>query len=346
MAKVDDGRAQRQSGGGLTTIIGGSGFIGRRLTAQLRLRGDSVRVVDIVPPLNHEVDYQAADVRDRDALTTALKGSDVVYNLAAVHRDDVTPTSLYHDVNVTGASNLADVCRDLGINRLVFSSSVAVYGPSSGDISEDQTPSPSNAYGRSKLLAEHLYRDWLSEAPRRRTLVIVRPSVVFGEGNRGNVYRLLQQIIRGRFVMVGDGKNRKSMAYVENLCAFLVHVADFDSGIHLYNYADKPDLSMEELVSIILNALGRPPTIRSRLPYPLGYLGGLACDFVAYFMKRELPISALRITKFCSSHDIRCRSPTINRIRTVNRDLRRPTKYHRLRSNENRSLATGDTYFP
>ena len=298
---VDDGRAQRQSVGGLTTIIGGAGFIGRRLAAQLLLRGDAVRVVDIAAPTDSDVEYRTADVRDRDALAAAVEGADVIYNLAAVHRDDVTPTSLYHDVNVTGAANLTRACRDLGINRLIFSSSVAVYGPSTTDISEDQAPNPTNDYGRSKLRAEQEYRRWQYEAPQQRNLVIVRPSVVFGEGNRGNVYRLLQQIIGGRFVMVGSGQNRKSMAYVENLCAFLVHVADLGAGTHLYNYADKPDLSMNELVSIILHELGRPTVIRPRVPYPLGYLGGLACDVVAYATKRKLPISRIRVRKFCTT---------------------------------------------
>ena len=119
--------------------------------------------------------------------------------------------------------------------------------------------------------------------------------------NRGNVHRLLQQIIDGRFVMVGSGQNRKSMAYVENLCAFLSHVAKLGAGIHLYNYADKPDLSMEELVLSILRELGRSPIIRSRVPYPLGYLGGLACDLVAYVTQRKLPISRIRVRKFCTT---------------------------------------------
>ena len=285
----------------MITIIGGAGFIGRRLAAQLLHRGDAVRVVDIAAPHDSEVEYREADIRDRDALATAVEGSHVVYNLAAVHRDDVKPTSLYHDVNVTGAANLTGVCRDLGIDRLIFSSSVAVYGPSTTAISEDNVPNPTNEYGRSKLLAEQQYRHWQSEASEKRKLVIVRPSVVFGEGNRGNVYRLLQQIIGGRFVMVGNGKNRKSLAYVENLCAFLIHIGELDAGTYLYNYADKPDLSMEELVSTILYELGRPTIIRPRIPYALGYLGGIACDLLTYSTRMNLSISALRIRKFCST---------------------------------------------
>ena len=301
MVTVDDGRAQRQSGSALITIIGGAGFIGRRLVAQLLHRGHNVRVVDVVAPGASGLDYREADVRDVTTLAAAVEGSSVVYNLAAVHRDDIRPLSLYHDVNVRGATNVANVCRDLGIDKLVFSSSVAVYGAIATNASEDTSPRPSNEYGRSKLQAEHEYRKWQSEVPNRRSLVIIRPSVVFGEGNRGNIYRLLQQIATRRFVMVGSGNNRKSMAHVDNLSAFLVHVIGLGAGIHLFNYTDKPDLSMEELVEIILHALGRPSTIRSRVPYIVGYLGGSACDLLACTIRKNLPISAARIRKFCST---------------------------------------------
>ena len=123
-----------------------------------------------------------------------------------------------------------------------------------------------------KLLAEEVHREWQEEEPTRRSLVIVRPTVVFGERNRGNVYELLRQIMTRRFVMVGSGRNRKSMAYVGNVSAFLVHVLGLGAGTHLFNYVDGPDLSMEELVQTILVALGRPRavefsnTIPRRLP--------------------------------------------------------------------------------
>ena len=225
----------------------------------------------------------------------------MVYSLAAVHRDDVRPATVYDDVNVAGAANVCGVCQDLGIDRLIFTSSAAVYGLGGPDSSEDATPEPFNAYGRSKLRAEQVYRAWQGEAPGRRSLVIVRPTVVFGEGNRGNVYQLVRQIMARRFVMVGSGRNRKSMAYVGNVSAFLVHALGFGAGTHLFNYVDGPDLSMEELVQTILEALGRPPVIRARVPYALGYVAGLACDAGARVTGRRLPISAVRIRKFCST---------------------------------------------
>ena len=298
---VDDGRGERQSAGASIAVVGGGGFIGRRLSAALVSIGYGVRVVDVVGPQGAHGSYRCADVRDRGAVATALAGTDVVYSLAAVHQDDARPVALYDEVNVAGADSICGVCRELDIDRIVFTSSVAVYGSATRDASEEQVPAPFNAYGRSKLRAEQVYREWQAEAPERRSLVIVRPTVVFGEGNRGNLHQLVRQIMARRFVMVGDGRNRKSMAYVDNVSAFLVHVLSLGVGTHLFNYVDGPDLSMEELVQTISLALGRTSAARARIPYLVGYLGGLVCDAVAAVMGKKFSISAVRIKKFCSS---------------------------------------------
>ena len=251
-----------------------------------------------------EFGHQCADVRSRDSLAGALDGADVVYNLAAVHRDDVKPASLYDEVNVTGAVNVCDVCREIGVAQIVFASSVAVYGVAAPSISEEEDPEPFSAYGRSKLRAEEVHREWQEEEPTRRSLVIVRPTVVFGERNRGNVYQLLRQIMTRRFVMVGSGRNRKSMAYVGNVSAFLVHVLGLGAGTHLFNYVDGPDLSMEELVQTILVAVGRPPAVGLRIPYLVGYLGGVACDVASASHRDETSNQRAPRQKILQHHHI------------------------------------------
>lgn len=285
-------------------IVGGAGFIGRRLVSVLRDAGHEVTVVDAAPDdggLAGAATYRRADVRDRAALTAALEGAKAVYNLAAVHRDDIKPVSRYAEVNVAGAANVCGACQDLGIDRIVFTSTVSVYAMGTPDATELHAPAPFNPYGRSKLRAEQVHRAWQADAPAERSLTIVRPSVVFGEGNRGNVYQLVRQISTGRFLMIGSGLNRKSMAYVGNLVEFLVTVMNRKAGAHLFNYADKPDLSMQELVETARQTLGMTPAVGFRLPYVLGHLGGMACDLAAALTGRTLPISAVRIRKFCST---------------------------------------------
>ena len=285
----------------LVGVVGGAGFVGRRLVNDLQHAGHQVRVIDSASIGLRAPRDRKVDVRDRGGLVDALEGCQVVFNLAAVHRDDVRQAKHYNEVNVEGAVNIFAACRELAIERAIFTSSVAVYGLWAPDILEERTPAPVNAYGCSKLDAEGVHRKWQEEDPERRSLVIVRPTVVFGECNRGNVYELVRQIMARRFVMVGRGQNRKSMAYVGNLSAFLVHLLSLGAGSHLFNYTDKPDFSMEELVETILSTLGRRPVVTARIPYFVGYVGGVVCDLVAAVSGRSIPISGVRIQKFCST---------------------------------------------
>ncbi|MBZ0253343.1 MAG: NAD-dependent epimerase/dehydratase family protein, partial [Candidatus Methylomirabilis sp.] len=228
-------------------------------------------------------------------------GCVAVYNLAAEHRDDVRPESLYEEVNVGGARSLCAVADAAGIDRIVFTSSVAVYGLPERETDETAAPDPFNEYGRTKLAAERVFQAWRAARPETRSLTIIRPTVVFGEGNRGNVYNLLRQIASGLFVMVGDGRNRKSMAYVENMAAFLEFVLDAEAGERVVNYADKPDLDMNALVALAREAFGRRPAPALRLPYGLAYALGRSLDAVAAATGRSFPVSAVRVKKFCAS---------------------------------------------
>lgn len=281
-------------------VVGGSGFIGTELVRQLLAAGHTVRIADKVNSQAYPDLWVSCDVRDVDSLRRVFADVDVIYNLAAEHRDDVRPRRLYDEVNVDGARNVCRVAAERSVRRIIFTSSVAVYGIPDGELDETAPPKPFNDYGRTKSAAEEVYRDWLAEDPNR-SLTIVRVTVVFGEGNRGNVYELIRQIASGRFVMVGRGENRKSMAYVQNVAAFLVYALGFGPGYHLFNYVDKPDFDMKRLVDEISRAVGRELALPFRVPYSVGYSLGLLMDALAFLLKRNLPISAVRIKKFCAT---------------------------------------------
>ncbi len=184
-------------------------------------------------------------------------------------------------------------------NLIVFTSSVAVYGFPEYEYDEDAPKHPFNEYGRTKLLAEAVYEKWQKADPRNM-LHVIRPTVIFGERNRGNVYNLFKQLASGRFLMVGNGKNRKSMAYVGNIVAFLKwNVEENKQPYSVYNYIDKPDFDMNDLVNGFEKALGKklPPV---SLPYWLGLLGGYCFDFLAFITRHTYPISSIRVKKFCA----------------------------------------------
>lgn len=287
-------------------VTGGSGFIATRLAARLLDQGAEVVLLDCVPSRRFPQHWQAADIRDTDTLRRAFRNVDCIYHLAAEHRDDVRPLSKYRDVNVGGTRCVVEAAQACGVPRIVFTSSVAVYGSSEAEIDEDAPCSPAHEYGRTKLAAEAVLQDWAQRDPARM-LAVVRPTVVFGEGNRGNFYNLARQLALGRFVMIGPGTNRKSIAYVENVAAWLERLQHARPGVHVSNYADKPDLSTGELVALVCRHLGRRPP-KVRLPYWLGLGLGFACDLGAVLTRRRWPISSVRVRKFCASTQIGTRA--------------------------------------
>ena len=277
-------------------ILGGSGFLGTRLYSRLKAAKVESRVFDLRAP-NASSNFAHLDVEDISC-DSHLKNVEAIINLAAVHRDDIRPLSRYDDVNVQGSVNVCEAARKHGINKIIFTSSVAIYGFAPADADESGDPNYFNDYGRTKYLAEQVYKEWQAEDPENRTLVIVRPTVIFGEGNRGNVYNLLKQIAAGRFVMFGNGKNRKSMAYVENVAAFLEYSLLFKSGLHIYNYIDKPDFDMNTLVSEARKTLFGKSNVGLRLPAFLGMGIGYFADFFSTVTGKSLPVSSIRVKKF------------------------------------------------
>lgn len=273
-------------------ITGGTGFVGQRLQSLLQEAGHECVIVD---PRHTPA---PVDILDLPALTKAFAGCEAVYHLAAEHRDDVTPKSRYYEVNVRGARHVCAAADANGIKRIVFTSSFAVYGLDRGTPDEQTRPDPFNDYGQSKLEAEQIFNDWIAHRKDNR-LTIVRPVVVFGEGNRGNVHNLIQQVASGRFLMIGDGRNRKSIAYVGNVAAFLIHCLSSDAHHEVYNYADSPDYSMNELMDVICKHLHmKRPSLH--LPLPLGLGAGYTFDVLARVTGRKFPVSAVRVRKFCA----------------------------------------------
>lgn len=281
-------------------IIGGSGFVGTRLIETLKqsqgfefLNIDKQQSVDF-PNITH-----IANVLDKESLTTLLKDVDVVVLLAAEHRDDVTPVSLYYDVNVQGMKNTLEAMEANEVKRIIFTSSVAIYGLDKNNPDESFPADPFNHYGKSKWQAEEVLQEWYKNHADWN-INIVRPTVIFGEGNRGNVFNLLNQIATGKFMMIGAGNNQKSMSYIGNIIAFIQFLLqEKKDGYNVYNYVDKPDFTTNDLVyhtGEILNK--KVPT--THIPYWLGMLGGYGFDLLAFVTRKKLNISSVRVKKFCA----------------------------------------------
>ncbi|MBL7110190.1 MAG: NAD-dependent epimerase/dehydratase family protein [Candidatus Marinimicrobia bacterium] len=297
-------------------ITGNLGFIGTHLSEYLIEKRHTLFGLD-KKQLKSNEKYKCiqGNILDANLLKESINDEiDLVIHLAAEHKDNVQPKSLYYDVNVKGTQNLVDACEINNVKKIIFTSSVAVYGLDLVDSHENSTLKPFNDYGKSKLQAEKVLTEWYKKE-KNRSLSIIRPTVVFGERNRGNVYNLMKQVAEKKFIMIGKGGNKKSIAYVGNLVNFISSSIK-DTGYSVTNYADKPDLTMRQLIDLINNILGNKEN-RWSIPYWFGISAGYIFDLLSFIFRREFSISSIRIKKFCANSIINTDKLSQNNIQSV-----------------------------
>jgi nucleoside-diphosphate-sugar epimerase len=281
-------------------VTGGSGFVGERLIANLLESGHDVLNLDISGSTRFPGISRIGDICNPGDCDSATSGVDVIFHLAALYRDDVRPRERYYEVNVEGTRRITEAASRNGVRRIVFTSSFSVYGLDDAGKSEEGELSPVNDYGKSKLQAEAILKEWWKAAPGR-TLHMLRPSVIFGEGNRGNVWTLVNQIASRRFVMIGAGTNSKSMAYVGNIAACMAELAGRNAATMLtVNYADKPDMTVDEIVKIAAEETGSRVR-RIPLPGAFAMAAGYVGDFIGLCLGRVLTINSERVRKFLAN---------------------------------------------
>ncbi len=273
-------------------ITGGAGFIGRHLNKlfepeqviNIDLRGEKI------VPNQHVI-----DIRNIDEIKKTIEDSTAIIHLAASHYDFEKD---YHSTNVQGTKNLLSVADEKGIGTFVFFSSVAVYGSSTSLADEDTIPNPENGYGKSKLEAEKVIEEWVNKGSGRKALII-RPAVVFGPHNYGNLFNLTRSIDKGYNIQLGKKRVIKSIAYVKNLADATQYLMEnMSQNYEIYNYVDEPQMSNIEISSTIGSVLGSKKTIT--VPYSAAIILGKAFDLVGGVINKELMISSKRVEKFCT----------------------------------------------
>jgi nucleoside-diphosphate-sugar epimerase len=219
-------------------LLGGSGFCGAHLAERLLASGraESVCLVDLRPPVpgaytpafdallaSGRVAYHPGDVRT--PLTVPPGPVDLIVNLAAVHREPGHAPREYFATNVPGAQHACQLAEASGCRAMVFVSSIAVYGHQVAPCTEESALRPSTPYGASKRDAEAVHEAWAA-GDAARALAIVRPGVVFGPGEGGNVTRMVQGVLRGRFAFVGSPHVSKAGLYVREFALATLFALD------------------------------------------------------------------------------------------------------------------------
>ena len=283
-------------------ITGCSGYIGVNIIPHLKRDGFAIFGIDRKPCVSADLDgFLHGDLLDEKILKKSLDGIDTVIHLAA-SKDDwgITNREYFRD-NFEATSQLIRIGREKNVKNFLFYSSVSVMGYSSVPLDEKTPLAPSTIYGKSKAKAEKLFHQFAKEDTKAK-IVILRPSVVFGPGNpqNTNIYRLIEAIYKDRFFMIGNGEEIKTTSYIENVVAatmFLIH--RIQRGVQTFIFVDDPKMSTAELVRHLCIMLQKN---QPKLRLPLGVAVSLAyiADFAAAVMKKDFPITAARIKKFCT----------------------------------------------
>jgi nucleoside-diphosphate-sugar epimerase len=280
-------------------FTGASGFIGSHFHEVID--NSCITNLDLrEPTFDHTTKYLKGDIRIKKDVEKAIETSqpEVIVSLAAEHKDFGINREAYFKTNECGTEIICNAATKYGIKRIVYYSSVAVYGGNTEPSNEEMPPNPNLPYGESKLAGEKVLEKW-AEEDSSRSVLIIRPTVVYGERNIANMFRLIEQVKAGRYFHIGKGDNVKSIAYVRNIVdATIFLMGKMKQGVEIYNYADEPQLTSREVATSITKSLRKKEPVI--LPYWLVYTMGIPFDILIKITGKDLPISTNRVKKFCT----------------------------------------------
>lgn len=301
-------------------LFGGTGFIGSHL-AMHWLRENLAQkaiLVDLNPPRSEpwtaplqealqsgRAAFVRWDVR-RPIPDSLLPRPGAIFNLAAVHREPGHIAREYFETNLKGAEHICAWAAAVDCGRMVFTSSIAPYGLSEELKDENSISVPDSPYGSSKLAAEKIHMAWQAGC-RCRRLLILRPGVVFGPGEGGNVTRMIRSLVKGYFVYMGNRETRKAGVYVKELCRVvqfgLEHQDRTKESLTLLNVSMDPPPTVETYVRAIQSVAG---IRRSPMNLPRSLLLGASYPIhtVATTLGIGQPISPVRVRKIFRSTSI------------------------------------------
>ena len=283
-------------------ITGATGAVGGAVLHVCRAAGASVRTLQRSPVSMPGVDARVGDLTRPETLAAALEQVDVVIHLAGLLHVSNPPPSMvgeYQRVNDEGTAHLVRACSAAGVSRLVYASTIAVYGPTApgaAPATEDARCAPDTPYARTKLAGErHLVG---VASPDGTPLgVTLRLAAVYGPGVKGNYQRLVQAMARGLYVPVGPGTNRRTLVHESDAAtAVLLAATGAAAAGRTFNVTDGKVHEVRVIVAAIASALGRRPP---RLHVPAGVARTAAATVAALsrVLARPAPVTRATIDK-------------------------------------------------
>ncbi len=293
--------------GKLALVTGATGAIGPVLVRGLLAKRYRVRVLHRDPflpgilPLS--VSPVLGDITDPQAVSKAVTGADVVFHLAAkLHTNDTSSSvrSEYQRVNVEGTQCITDAARAAEVSRLVFFSTISVYGASRPpEVLNEKSPlRPQSFYAKTKCEGEAIVLSARRSNTKGPLAVVLRLAAVYGPHVKGNYARLISALRKGWFVPLGDGCNRRTLIYDEDVsAAALLAVEHPEAAGQIYNVTDGHIHTLRDVLGAICSALDRKPPRFYFPAAPARFLAG-AMEAVYRPLGLDAPVSRALVDKF------------------------------------------------
>jgi len=273
-------------------ITGISGFVGENLKTYLRNKYEAIGVSRVKNISEKRITYNSLSANHFAESIAFIHLAGIAHDLKKTSDD-----AAYFEVNTELTKTLFDQFLHSDCEVFVYMSSVKAVADEVADVlTESVTPKPLTVYGKSKLAAENYILS--KEIPNDKRVYILRPCMIHGPKNKGNLNILYSFISKGIPYPFGKFENKRSFVSVENLCFIineLIDNANIASGV--YNIADDDSLSTTELVTIIGETINKPSKILEIPKFLVNILAKVG-DFL------PLPINTERMQKLVENYEV------------------------------------------
>ena len=247
-------------------ITGIHGFIGSNFIRALRDK-HTLYGLDIIFPCRDGVSqtFSWRDIEPTSFPFQTLPQFDAIIHLAGKAHDTKNQSAAqsYFDINTGLTQKIFDFFLESSAKKFIFFSSVKAAADSVvGDmLTEDVIPVPVGPYGESKIKAEEYIKEHLEYSTTEKQVYILRPCMIHGPGNKGNLNLLYNVVKKGIPWPLGDFENRRSFTSIDNLCCVIEGLLTKDVPTGIYHMGDDEDLSTNELIAIMCEAMEKQPRI-------------------------------------------------------------------------------------
>ncbi len=247
-------------------VTGIHGFVGSNLVEALK-ENCVFYGLDIVAPVKDGVlkTFSWQDIKSTSFSTQTLPKFDVIIHLAGKAHDtkNQSVAQSYFDINTGLTQKIFDFFLESSAKKFIFFSSVKAAADSVvGDVlTEDVIPTPVGPYGESKIQAEEYIKKHFTFSNTDKQVYILRPCMIHGPGNKGNLNLLYNVVKKGIPWPLGDFENRRSFTSIDNLCYVIEGLLAKDVPSGIYHMGDDEALSTNELIAIMCEAMGKQPHI-------------------------------------------------------------------------------------